>query len=250
MDHWPDISMNTVWQWICMIHVSWREMQCVLSQMFPFFKLCMHPVQHTIIQRVNICQYCDSPQELHVLYEGIHVDDCGGERWREMLQQQNSLSGESWDHAQQNDHLSWYWRLFGSIQTTTDDLVQGTVRCHNLNKCCLLKCGLWQSALCQECERVEWRSSITVNTTHIWIPEVEEEDGGNYTCELQYGSRLVRRTTQLKVTGTVDGWMEGSVHAWSLGTFVGFWRCYLEHCRQVLVHRTNVAQAMTQSGFY
>ncbi|KAM7417118.1 hypothetical protein PAMA_016974 [Pampus argenteus] len=52
----------------------------------------------------------------------------------------------------------------------------------------------------KECERVEWRSSIDVNTTHIWIPEVEEGDGGNYTCELQYGSRLVRRTTQLKVT--------------------------------------------------
>uniref|UniRef100_A0A3P8TER5 Interleukin 1 receptor accessory protein-like 2 n=1 Tax=Amphiprion percula TaxID=161767 RepID=A0A3P8TER5_AMPPE len=52
----------------------------------------------------------------------------------------------------------------------------------------------------KECERVEWRSSITVNTTHIWIPEIEEGDGGNYTCELQYGSRLVRRTTQLKVT--------------------------------------------------
>ncbi|XP_061783684.1 X-linked interleukin-1 receptor accessory protein-like 2 [Nerophis lumbriciformis] len=52
----------------------------------------------------------------------------------------------------------------------------------------------------KECERVEWRSSIIVNNTHIWIPEVEEEDGGNYTCELQYGSRLVRRTTQLKVT--------------------------------------------------
>uniref|UniRef100_A0A673CIX2 Interleukin 1 receptor accessory protein-like 2 n=1 Tax=Sphaeramia orbicularis TaxID=375764 RepID=A0A673CIX2_9TELE len=52
----------------------------------------------------------------------------------------------------------------------------------------------------KECERVEWRSSIIMNNTHIWIPEVEEGDGGNYTCELQYGSRLVRRTTQLKVT--------------------------------------------------
>uniref|UniRef100_A0A671WVD0 Interleukin 1 receptor accessory protein-like 2 n=1 Tax=Sparus aurata TaxID=8175 RepID=A0A671WVD0_SPAAU len=52
----------------------------------------------------------------------------------------------------------------------------------------------------KECEQVKWRSSIVVNTTHIWIPEVEEGDGGNYTCELQYGSRLVRRTTQLKVT--------------------------------------------------
>ncbi|KAJ3588265.1 hypothetical protein NHX12_011859 [Muraenolepis orangiensis] len=52
----------------------------------------------------------------------------------------------------------------------------------------------------QECEQVEWRSSMVVNNTHIWIPEVEESDGGNYTCELQYGSRLVRRTTQLKCT--------------------------------------------------
>ncbi|XP_034073304.1 X-linked interleukin-1 receptor accessory protein-like 2 isoform X5 [Gymnodraco acuticeps] len=52
----------------------------------------------------------------------------------------------------------------------------------------------------KECERVEWRSSIIVNTTHVWIPEVEEGDEGNYTCELQYGSRHVRRTTQLKVT--------------------------------------------------
>ncbi|XP_077466454.1 X-linked interleukin-1 receptor accessory protein-like 2 isoform X1 [Stigmatopora argus] len=52
----------------------------------------------------------------------------------------------------------------------------------------------------KECERAEWRSSIFINNTHIWIPKVEEEDGGNYTCELQYGSRLVRRTTQLKVT--------------------------------------------------
>uniref|UniRef100_A0A8C7YGV7 Interleukin 1 receptor accessory protein-like 2 n=1 Tax=Oryzias sinensis TaxID=183150 RepID=A0A8C7YGV7_9TELE len=52
----------------------------------------------------------------------------------------------------------------------------------------------------KECDRVEWRSSITVNTTHIWIPEIEEGDGGNYTCELQYGSRVVRRTTELKVT--------------------------------------------------
>lgn len=33
---------------------------------------------------------------------------------------------------------------------------------------------------------------------------MEEGDGGNYTCELQYGSRLVRRTTQLKVTGRKD----------------------------------------------
>lgn len=53
----------------------------------------------------------------------------------------------------------------------------------------------------QECEQVEWRKSIIANNTHVWIPEVKEDDGGNYTCELQYGSRLVRRTLQLKVTG-------------------------------------------------
>lgn len=53
----------------------------------------------------------------------------------------------------------------------------------------------------QECEQIEWRNAIVANGTHVWIPEVEEGDGGNYTCELQYGSRLVRRTLLLKVTG-------------------------------------------------
>ncbi|XP_023650627.1 X-linked interleukin-1 receptor accessory protein-like 2 [Paramormyrops kingsleyae] len=52
----------------------------------------------------------------------------------------------------------------------------------------------------KECQKKQWRSSIMVNTTHVWIPEVQEDDGGNYTCELQYGSRVVRRTTELKVT--------------------------------------------------
>ncbi|XP_061105955.1 X-linked interleukin-1 receptor accessory protein-like 2 [Conger conger] len=52
----------------------------------------------------------------------------------------------------------------------------------------------------KECEKKTWRSLIVVNRTNIWIPEIEEEDGGNYTCELKYGSRLVRRTTELKVT--------------------------------------------------
>uniref|UniRef100_A0A671T466 X-linked interleukin-1 receptor accessory protein-like 2 n=1 Tax=Sinocyclocheilus anshuiensis TaxID=1608454 RepID=A0A671T466_9TELE len=52
----------------------------------------------------------------------------------------------------------------------------------------------------KECQRKEWRSSIIINTTSLWIPEVQEDDGGNYTCELRYGSRVVRRTTELKVT--------------------------------------------------
>lgn len=42
---------------------------------------------------------------------------------------------------------------------------------------------------------------VIVNTTSVLIPEVEEMDGGNYTCELKYGSKVVRRTTELKVTG-------------------------------------------------
>ncbi|NP_001136056.1 X-linked interleukin-1 receptor accessory protein-like 2 isoform X1 [Danio rerio] len=52
----------------------------------------------------------------------------------------------------------------------------------------------------KECQRKEWRSSIIINTTSLWIPEVQEDDGGNYTCELKYGSKVVRRTTELKVT--------------------------------------------------
>ncbi|XP_067313000.1 X-linked interleukin-1 receptor accessory protein-like 2 [Pseudorasbora parva] len=52
----------------------------------------------------------------------------------------------------------------------------------------------------KECQRQDWRSSIIINTTSLWIPEVQEDDGGNYTCELKYGSRVVRRTTELKVT--------------------------------------------------
>ncbi|KAI7801303.1 X-linked interleukin-1 receptor accessory protein-like 2 precursor [Triplophysa rosa] len=53
----------------------------------------------------------------------------------------------------------------------------------------------------KECQRKDWRSSMIINTTSLWIPEVMEDDGGNYTCELKYGSRVVRRTTELKVTG-------------------------------------------------
>uniref|UniRef100_A0A8C9RK04 Interleukin 1 receptor accessory protein like 2 n=1 Tax=Scleropages formosus TaxID=113540 RepID=A0A8C9RK04_SCLFO len=52
----------------------------------------------------------------------------------------------------------------------------------------------------KECKRKTWRSSIKVNATSVHFLEVREEDGGNYTCELRYGSRLVRRTVELKVT--------------------------------------------------
>lgn len=33
------------------------------------------------------------------------------------------------------------------------------------------------------------------------IKEVREDDIGNYTCELQFGNFVVRRTTELSVTG-------------------------------------------------
>lgn len=33
------------------------------------------------------------------------------------------------------------------------------------------------------------------------IQEVREDDIGNYTCELKYGIFVVRRTTELTVTG-------------------------------------------------
>jgi len=33
------------------------------------------------------------------------------------------------------------------------------------------------------------------------IREVREDDIGNYTCELKYGFFVVRRTTELTVTG-------------------------------------------------
>ncbi|XP_058845552.1 X-linked interleukin-1 receptor accessory protein-like 2 [Acipenser ruthenus] len=52
----------------------------------------------------------------------------------------------------------------------------------------------------KECIPKTWRSLVIVNTTSVLIPEVEEMDGGNYTCELKYGSKVVRRTTELQVT--------------------------------------------------
>ncbi|MBN3279363.1 IRPL2 protein, partial [Polyodon spathula] len=52
----------------------------------------------------------------------------------------------------------------------------------------------------KECIPKTWRSLVIVNATSVLIPEVEEMDGGNYTCELKYGSKFVRRTTELQVT--------------------------------------------------
>lgn len=53
----------------------------------------------------------------------------------------------------------------------------------------------------QECKPKVWRSIIIQKGNALLIQEVQEEDGGNYTCELKYEGKLVRRTTELKVTG-------------------------------------------------
>ncbi|KAJ1057549.1 hypothetical protein K5549_003022 [Capra hircus] len=53
----------------------------------------------------------------------------------------------------------------------------------------------------KECKPKMWRSIIIQKGNALLIQEVQEEDGGNYTCELKYEGKLVRRTTELKVTG-------------------------------------------------
>nr|XP_008532765.1 PREDICTED: X-linked interleukin-1 receptor accessory protein-like 2 [Equus przewalskii] len=52
----------------------------------------------------------------------------------------------------------------------------------------------------KECKPKMWRSIIIQKGNALLIQEVQEEDGGNYTCELKYEGKLVRRTTELKVT--------------------------------------------------
>nr|KAF6435619.1 interleukin 1 receptor accessory protein like 2 [Rousettus aegyptiacus] len=52
----------------------------------------------------------------------------------------------------------------------------------------------------KECKPKMWRSIIIQKGNALLIQEVHEEHGGNYTCELKYEGKLVRRTTELKVT--------------------------------------------------
>ncbi|XP_038604568.1 X-linked interleukin-1 receptor accessory protein-like 2 [Tachyglossus aculeatus] len=52
----------------------------------------------------------------------------------------------------------------------------------------------------KECMPKMWRSIIMQKGNALLIQEVQEEDGGNYTCELKYEGKLIRRTTELKVT--------------------------------------------------
>ncbi|KAL2076693.1 hypothetical protein ACEWY4_027710 [Coilia grayii] len=52
-----------------------------------------------------------------------------------------------------------------------------------------------------ECELQQWRASVQLQETSLVFEAVQEEDSGNYTCELQLQRFLVRRTTHLSVTG-------------------------------------------------
>uniref|UniRef100_A0A8C6WE71 Interleukin-1 receptor accessory protein-like 1 n=1 Tax=Neogobius melanostomus TaxID=47308 RepID=A0A8C6WE71_9GOBI len=52
----------------------------------------------------------------------------------------------------------------------------------------------------KECRLQQWRPTIETKD-FLNIREVREEDTGNYTCELQLGSFVVRKTTELSVTG-------------------------------------------------
>ncbi|VFV36145.1 x-linked interleukin-1 receptor [Lynx pardinus] len=72
----------------------------------------------------------------------------------------------------------------------------------------------------KECKPKMWRSIIIQKGNALLIQEVQEEDGGNYTCELKYEGKLVRRTTELKVTGNaclrmIFYWPFGMTSSWT-----------------------------------
>uniref|UniRef100_A0A4W5QZ88 Ig-like domain-containing protein n=1 Tax=Hucho hucho TaxID=62062 RepID=A0A4W5QZ88_9TELE len=52
----------------------------------------------------------------------------------------------------------------------------------------------------KECKPKQWRQSVVRRRDTLSIREVREDDIGNYTCELQFGTFVVRRTTELSVT--------------------------------------------------
>ncbi|XP_054696012.1 X-linked interleukin-1 receptor accessory protein-like 2 isoform X1 [Grus americana] len=52
----------------------------------------------------------------------------------------------------------------------------------------------------KECKPKMWRSIVIQKGNTLLIQEVQEEDGGNYTCELKFEGKLIRRTVELKVT--------------------------------------------------
>ncbi|NXA04355.1 IRPL2 protein, partial [Sapayoa aenigma] len=52
----------------------------------------------------------------------------------------------------------------------------------------------------KECKPKMWRSVVIQKGNTLLIQEVQEEDGGNYTCELKFEGKVIRRTVELKVT--------------------------------------------------
>ncbi|XP_054244662.1 X-linked interleukin-1 receptor accessory protein-like 2 [Indicator indicator] len=52
----------------------------------------------------------------------------------------------------------------------------------------------------KECKPKMWRSIVIQKGNTLLIQEVHEEDGGNYTCELKFEGKVIRRTVELKVT--------------------------------------------------
>ncbi|XP_014020117.2 interleukin-1 receptor accessory protein-like 1 isoform X2 [Salmo salar] len=52
----------------------------------------------------------------------------------------------------------------------------------------------------KECRLKQWRASILQRRDSLSIREVKEDDIGNYTCEVTFGSFVVHRTTELTVT--------------------------------------------------
>ncbi|XP_078268317.1 X-linked interleukin-1 receptor accessory protein-like 2 isoform X2 [Rhinoraja longicauda] len=55
----------------------------------------------------------------------------------------------------------------------------------------------------KECLPQSWRSSILQKRNILVIQKVKEQDFGNYTCELKYKDKLVRRTIELIVTAVL-----------------------------------------------
>ncbi|NXF88484.1 IRPL2 protein, partial [Eubucco bourcierii] len=52
----------------------------------------------------------------------------------------------------------------------------------------------------KECKPKMWRSVVIQKGNTLLVQEVQEEDGGNYTCELKFEGKIIRRTVELKVT--------------------------------------------------
>ncbi|ETE69524.1 X-linked interleukin-1 receptor accessory protein-like 2, partial [Ophiophagus hannah] len=49
----------------------------------------------------------------------------------------------------------------------------------------------------KECKPKLWRSVVVQKENTLLIEDVQEEDSGNYTCELKFEGKLIRRTTEL-----------------------------------------------------